>query len=44
MVEYGDRKDQGSKPAQAKSKQDSISINKPGVLVHNYDPNYTGGL
>jgi hypothetical protein len=37
--------DGGSRPSQAKSFEDShlMSINKLGVVVYAYDPNYSGG-
>jgi hypothetical protein len=40
----GDQKDYGSRPAQAKSQQYSISIKKQGVMVGACDISYTGRI
>jgi hypothetical protein len=39
-----DREGGGSKPAQGKSQQDSISTNKLGVVAYACHPSYAGGI
>jgi hypothetical protein len=39
-----DQEDHGSRPAEARSLQDPISINKQGVVVCTCDPSYTGDI